>query len=94
MIFNKTKWVLSSLALQIKEVHLAGLYTKLKYLPPWLLVQNANPATVKKNKKQNKISSELFFFFTKNDKDEFNTILKHLIKLVKNFKTHCYFFFL
>lgn len=47
----------------------------------------------KKNKKTNKISSELFFFFTKNDKDEFNTILKHLIKLVKNFKTHCYFFF-
>lgn len=32
-----------------------------------------------------------FFFFTKNDKDEFNTILKHLIKLVKNFKTHCFF---
>lgn len=35
-----------------------------------------------------------FFLFTKNDKDEFNTILKHLIKLVKNFKTHCYVFFL
>lgn len=49
---------------------------------------NANPATVKK---QNVFR---FFFFTKNDKDEFNTILKHLIKLVKNFKTHCYVFFL
>lgn len=34
-----------------------------------------------------------FFLFTKNDKDEFNTILKHLIKLVKNFKTDFYFFF-
>lgn len=81
MIFIKTKWVLSSPALQIKEVHLAGLYIK--------FLRNVNPATVKK---KNKISSE-FFFFTKNDKDEFNTILKHLIKLVKNFKTHCYVFF-
>lgn len=35
----------------------------------------------------------LIFFFTSNDKDEFNTILKHLIKLVKNFKTHCYVIF-
>lgn len=88
MIFNRTKWVLSSLALQIKEVYLAGLYTKLKYLPHDL--RNANPATVKKTPKYLKN----FFLFTKNDKDEFNTILKHLIKLVKNFKTHCYVFFL
>lgn len=48
-----------------------------------------NPATVKK--KEN--LKELFFFTEKKDKDEFNTILKHLIKLVKNFKTHCYVFF-
>lgn len=41
---------------------------------------------------KNKISSE-FFYLHKNYKDEFNTILKHLIKLVKNFKTHCYVFF-
>lgn len=39
------------------------------------------------------ISFFTVFFFTKKDKDEFNTILKHLIKLVKNFKTHFYFFF-
>lgn len=81
MIFNKTKWVLSSLALQIKEVHLAGLYTKLKYLPHDCSSQTKS--CYNEERKENIFW--IFFFFTKNDKDEFNTILKHLIKLVKNF---------
>ena len=91
MLFNKTEWSLSSLALQIKEVHLAGLYTN-KISTPRPFHGNSNPATVK-----TKISYELnalfFFFHKKMIKDEFNTFLKHLIKLVKNFKTHCYVFF-
>lgn len=48
------------------------------------------------SEKQNilRIKCLTVFSSQKNDKDEFNTILKHLIKLVKNFKTHCYVFFL
>lgn len=47
MASDKTKQngAFSSLALQIKEVHLAGLYTKLKIFTPDDL--KPNPATVK-----------------------------------------------
>lgn len=103
MIFNKTEWVLSSLALQIKRSTFGRFIHKIKkYLPPWLLVQKTQKILLQWKKKQNKEKTNkwnetkkiwIIFLFTKNDKDEFNTILKHLIKLVKNFKTHCYFFF-
>lgn len=90
MIFNKN--IMGSLITgfkTLKEVCLAGLYTKLKYLS-WRAIL-WNKILLQWKKKEN--LKELFFFTEKKDKDEFNTILKHLIKLVKNFKTHCYVFF-
>lgn len=92
MASDKTKQngAFLSLALQIKEVHLAGLYTKFKISAPNDL--KPNPATVKI-----KMRNLENFLHTKNKEkikmEKFNTILKHLRKLVKNLKTHCYVFF-
>lgn len=59
------------------------LYTKLKYLPPVSVPLKCKSCDSEKNEQKKYL--KIFFFITKKDKDEFNTILKHLIKLVKNF---------
>lgn len=47
---------------------------------------------IKKKKRKKKKNLQFFLYSQKTDKDEFNTILKHLIKLVKNFKPTVIFF--
>lgn len=65
--------VLSSQALQIKEVHLAGLYTNQNFNPhdcssqTQILLQWKNKQTKEKKKKQQK-ASEFFFSSQKNDR--------------------------
>lgn len=44
------------------------------------------------SEKKKEKKSSVFLYSQKTDKDEFNTILKHLIKLVKNFKPTVIFF--
>ena len=58
---------------------------KIKISTPWQLSENLLRWNKKKQNNFEKIKTLFFFSSQKNDKDEFNTILKHLIKLVKNF---------